>query len=189
MQFMLPPGGRQQIPVQGLVPPGTPRGAHSELTVQVTAPGTMMPVKAGTTQLEYYVAGMTRFGDGTPGCLGAHTIDADGPMVAGGPAVQFTCDAVQPGAIGFWLYGPPVGGNYGSLSVAGTELLVDPFAALLDLTVAGPAGVFVAAIQCPNVQSLRGLDLTTQAVSLGDAGCVLQVFPLTSSPAIEFVIQ
>ncbi|HEX5052692.1 MAG TPA: hypothetical protein VFZ65_13025, partial [Planctomycetota bacterium] len=190
--MMLAAGQNGTFDIQLFVPPGTPRGTFSPLLVQVSVPSNPAASEQERCQLVFDHAGVLRFGDGTPGCLGAHTLDVDGPVVAGGAPTTFSCDAVQPGAIGLWLFGNPIG-NYAGLTVPalGIELLVDPFGSLFvtQLAVAAPVGRFFTSVQWPYSLSLRGLDLTTQAVSLGDAGCVLQVFPMTSSPAIQFVIQ
>lgn len=178
------------IPCQ--IPPGTPVGAVAATQVQVVSQTTPGLSASAEVLVANQHPGVFRFGSGTPGCLGAHGVDVDGPVAAGGPVVALTVGANNPFGIGLWLVGDPVGGNWGTLTVPGlADLYVDPFAPwfVTEFYVADAAGTAALPLQVANDPDLRGLELVCQPVGLWLGPCNPGVLTFSSGPALGLVVQ
>jgi len=137
-------------------------------------------------------AGVFRFGVGTPGCLGMHAVDIDGPVVVGGATAILTVTNNNPNGIGLWLFGTSVNGNYGTLPLPGpTELYIDALGTwfVTELYVADLTVVGSFALQAPSDPSLRTLRLDVQPIGLWLGPCNAGLLTFSSSQALGLQIQ
>lgn len=183
-------GELRQIDLPVSIPPGTPDGAVDIVQLQVT------PLTRPTQAVSALLAvssdhlGQFRYGAGSPGNNGLHTISADGPLVAGGPVVRISTVGADAGAIGLAMFGVPVNFQYGTWTIPGfPEFYVDPLGPVF-LTVplvADPSGVSTFSLQLLSAPGLRGLPLDYQSVHLYSS--VQYPFRLSSSPALSLTVQ
>jgi len=186
------PGGvaLQNLTVQ--VPPGTPPGALDVVTVQMGSAADPSQQRTAVVRVVHDPAGIARFGAGTPSCAGAHTVDVDRALTAGGGPMHLTCTNAAPGALSVWMLGETIGGNYGTLQIAGlaAELYVDPTASLFVTlyAFADSSGSFQASVQLPANPSLRGMVVAAQGLSLWPSSCATGP-EISSSPGLQLVVQ
>lgn len=178
------------VPCQ--IPPGTPIGTTAATLVQVVSQTTPGLTASTAVRVANQHPGVLRFGSGTPGCLGGHGVDVDGPLEAGGPVANLTVDSNVPSGIGLWLFGDPLGGNWGTLAVPDIgDLYVDPFGPWFGLAafVADAAGVAGLPLQMANDPDLRGFRFVCQPVGLWLGSCTPGVLTFSTGPAVRFEVQ
>ncbi|MCA8975651.1 MAG: hypothetical protein KDC98_13095 [Planctomycetes bacterium] len=184
-------GAVQRIQIPVAIPVATPPGAAASLQLQWSSLSQPGHGGAASMLVVNEHPGQFRYGTGTPGGNGPLTIDADGPLAAGGPTVRVTSTGTDPGALGMAMLGLPVNRNYGTWMLPGfpAELYIDPqgFLFVTILLVADAAGSTTFGLQIANVAALRGLKIDCQTVHLPGPG--QQPLVLGGTPALSMTVQ
>ncbi|MBI3819970.1 MAG: hypothetical protein HY286_14840 [Planctomycetes bacterium] len=136
-------------------------------------------------------AGLTQFGNGTPGCSGPHDLRANVSPKIGAANFELTCTKAPPVSLGLALISDSQGTGNDPFFL-GINLWVDLFAAneawAFDMVSDG-TGYALAPAEIPNNPALVGNHYYAQALFVWGWPCVPSWSHLSSSNGLEIVIQ
>lgn len=137
--------------------------------------------------------GTIPYGVGTPGCTGAHVIQANEPPTVGSTTFAIRCTKAPAGAVGVWMFADardPVGTDLFGVGVAlHVDLLAATFVLGINAT-ANAVGDGLAAVPVPNNPNLVGGTVYAQALwSWPLSTCFNFPFGLSTSNGLAITIQ
>jgi hypothetical protein len=137
-------------------------------------------------------AGIYHYGFGTPGCLGSHHLDANRPAIVGDPDFAVACDHALPNAIGLGLISDAKDGAGSDPFSVFLTFHVDLAAATEGIAfdfIADGQGQGFANLPVPANASLAGMHYFVQSFWYWPFGCSPSLWSVSSSDALEIVIQ
>ncbi len=185
----VPAFGRFEVQIPYAVPPGTIPGTRA--MGQIVTQTSMGTVRIDPFEIAFDPPATFRWGSGTPGCTGAHLLDANETPRVGSSTLEFTCTNAPDNPTGVILFSQAIQLAGSDPFGIGTILLVDlldPELSWVNVNQAGPGGTVTVPVSVPSNPALADTIWGSQAFWLDLTPCGPGPFDTSTSAGLGFVV-